>query len=171
VEELTMVFKIAVDGSTHEIEIVSRRPHLVVRIDGREHEVSVTGTLGDGRQAIEIAGSPCHYARAQVGDRQIVRLNGRTFETAIVDPRAAAAGADASHNHIKAPMPGAVVSVHKKAGDAVARGETIVTIESMKLQTALVAPRDGRIAELLRAEGEMFEKDEVIIRLEAAEEA
>ena len=71
-------------------------------------------------------------------------------------------------DHVKAPMPGAVVSVHKAVGDTVKRGETIVTIESMKLQTALVAPRDGVIAELNRKEGESFEKDEVIARLEAA---
>jgi biotin carboxyl carrier protein len=62
-------------------------------------------------------------------------------------------------------MPGAVVSVDKAAGEPVKRGETIVTIESMKLQTALVAPRDGVVAEILRKEGETFEKDEVIVRL------
>jgi biotin carboxyl carrier protein len=63
-----------------------------------------------------------------------------------------------------------VVSVHKAVGDSVARGETIVTIESMKLQTALIAPRDGVIAELYRKEGESFEKDEMIVRLEGMTE-
>ena len=61
--------------------------------------------------------------------------------------------------------------MHKQQGEDVLRGETIVTIESMKLQTALAAPRDGRIAALLRREGETFDKDEVIVRLEEAEEA
>ena len=64
-------------------------------------------------------------------------------------------------------MPGAVVSVQKKPGDAVKRGEPIITIESMKLQTALPAPRDGVIASILKSEGETFEKDEVIATLEA----
>ena len=64
-------------------------------------------------------------------------------------------------------MPGAVISVHKAVGDRVSRGETIITIESMKLQTALPAPRDGAIAAILRAVGEVFDKDEVIVRLEA----
>lgn len=165
-----MAFKIMVDGSSHEIEIVRRRPHLVVRIDGREHEVSVTGSPDDGRQTIEIAGEPLHFTRAQAGDLQIVRLKGRTFETSIVDPRSEVSGPGSGQDHVRAPMPGAVVSVHKQAGDQVARGEVIVTIESMKLQTALVAPRDGVIAKLLRAEGETFEKDEVIVLLVEAEE-
>ena len=34
-----MSFKLTVDGVTHTIDIVRRRPHLVVRIDGREHEI------------------------------------------------------------------------------------------------------------------------------------
>ena len=63
-------------------------------------------------------------------------------------------------------MPGAVVSVQKRAGDKVTRGEAIVTIESMKLQTALPAPRDGVIAKILKGEGETFEKDEIIVTLE-----
>jgi biotin carboxyl carrier protein len=168
VEKLTMALKLVLDGHLHEIDIVRRRPHLVVRIDGCEHEVSVTGSYGDGRQAIEIAGSAVHFARAHAGDRQFLRLDGRSFEAKLLDPRseqAAAGGQDS----VKAPMPGAVISLHKAVGDRVLRGETIVTIESMKLQTALPAPRDGVIAAILRTEGEVFDKDEIIVRLEAAE--
>jgi biotin carboxyl carrier protein len=172
VEELTLAFKLTIDGKPHEVDIVRRRPHLVVRIDGREHEVSVTGHYGDGRQTLEIAGREVHFTRAQIADRQIVRFDGRNFEAALVDPRAEAAGAGGGQDDIKAPMPGAIVSVHKAAGDAVKRGEAVVTIESMKLQTALVAPRDGIIAAILRQEGETFDKDEVVARLEKpAEEA
>lgn len=163
-----MSFKLTVDGVEHSIEIVRRRPHLVVSIDGREHEVSAPGSLEDGRQMIEVAGSQLHFARAHSGDTQIIRLEGRTYETAIVDPRSAAQ-AGLHDDSVRAPMPGLVVALHKKAGESVKRGETIVTIESMKLQTALLAPRDGCIAELLRAEGETFEKDEIIARLETEE--
>lgn len=167
-----MAFKLTIDGKAHEIDIVRRRPHLVVRIDGREHEVSVTGHYGDGRQTLEIAGTEVHFARAQIADRQIVRLDGRNFEALIVDPRSEASGAGGGQDDVKAPMPGAVVSVHKAPGDAVKRGETVVTIESMKLQTALAAPRDGIIAAILRKEGDTFDKDEVVARLEKmAEEA
>jgi 3-methylcrotonyl-CoA carboxylase alpha subunit len=161
-----MAFKLTVDGQPHAIEIVRRRPHLVLRIDGREHEISRAESPGDGRQTIEIAGVPLHFSRAHAGDRQIVRFGGRTFLTGIVDPRSEAEGSGGTQDHVKAPMPGAVVSVHKAAGQSVKRGETIVTIESMKLQTALAAPRDGVVAEILRGEGETFEKDEVIARLE-----
>lgn len=160
-----MAFRLTVDGEAYEIVVVRRRPHLVVRIDGREHEVTAAGEPGEGRQSIEVAGHSAHFTRAHAGDRQIVRLHGRTYEIGIVDPRAAEGGSGSGQDIVKAPMPGAVVSVHKAEGDPVKRGETIVTIESMKLQTALVAPRDGVIAAILRKDGETFEKDEVIARL------
>ncbi len=162
-----MGFKVSLEGRNHDIEIVSRRPHLTVRIDGREHEVSLAGTLEDGRQTIEISGALVHFARANAGDRQIIRLSGRTFEAAIVDPRSQAEAEGGGLDHVRAPMPGSVVQVHKQPGDDVTRGETLVTIESMKLQMALLAPRDGRIAEFLYDTGESFEKDEVIVQLEA----
>ena len=161
-----MAFRLWLDGAVHEIEIVARRPHLVISVDGREHEVSARGTREDGRQSLEIGGVSVHVTRAHSGDRQIVRLGGRTFEARLLDPRSEADQSGAGQDHVRAPMPGAVVTVHKQAGAKVKRGETIVTIESMKLQMALIAPRDGVIAELTRKEGESFDKDEVIARLE-----
>ena len=161
-----MAFKLWLDGGVHEIEIVARRPHLVVSVDGREHEVSVAGTRDDGRQSLEIGGLPVHVTRAHSGDREIVRLGGLTFEARLLDPRTQANQSGAGRDHVRAPMPGAIVAIHKQAGAEVKRGETIVTIESMKLQMALTAPRDGVIAELIRVQGETFEKDEVIVRLE-----
>jgi biotin carboxyl carrier protein len=161
-----MGFQLTLDGRAYEIEIVRRRPHLAVRIDGREHEVLLTDDGGEGRQTIDIAGIVVPLARAHVGPRQIVRLEGRTFEAELVDPRSAATGASPGQDAVKAPMPGAIVAVHKATGDPVKRGEAVVTIESMKLQMALPALRDGVIAELLYAEGGTFEKDEIIARLE-----
>jgi biotin carboxyl carrier protein len=165
-----MATTLIVDGRTHEVEIVRRRPNLVLSIDGREHEIAGTGTSADGRRSIELGGRELDFARAHMGENVVVRLDGRTFEVAIVDPRAAAEGAGGGQDVIRAPMPGTVVSVQKSAGESVKRGETVITIESMKLQTALPAPRDGAIEALLKREGETFEKDEVIVRLKAASE-
>jgi acetyl/propionyl-CoA carboxylase alpha subunit len=161
-----MGFKVSLDGQAHDIEIVGRRPRLIVRVDGREHDIGAFGDLESERNTIEISGSPVSYARGRTADRQFLRLDGRTFEARAVDPRARAEGAGEELDHVKAPMPGAVVAIHAEVGALVARGDALVTIESMKLQMALLAPRDGRIARLARALGDRFEKDEVIVELE-----
>lgn len=160
-----MGFRLSLGDQTHEIEIVSRKPRLVVRIDGRLREIDGDVVPGDGRHTLLVDETALHAARARTGDTQHVRIAGRSFDIRIVDPRADAAAAGGGQDQIKAPMPGAVVSVQKQAGDVVKRGETVMTIESMKLQTALTSPRDGVIAEIGKAEGGTFEKDEVVATL------
>jgi 3-methylcrotonyl-CoA carboxylase alpha subunit len=162
-----MALKLTLAGEVHEIEIVRRRPHLVVKVDGRLHEIASMGEPGTGARRFVVDGETIDVVRAASGDTGFVRLAGRTFEVGYIDPRDAADAGDSSRDEIHAPMPGAVVSVHKAAGDTVVRGEVIITIESMKLQTALPAPRDGVIGAVLKREGETFEKDEVVVRLEA----
>src|SRR5260221_1143936 len=49
---------------------------------------------------------------------------------------------------IEAPMPGKVTAVEVAAGDKVAKGQRLLTLEAMKMQNALTAPFDGTIAEL-----------------------
>ena len=161
-----MSIELTIDGRVHHVTIARRRPHLVLVIDGQEHEVSRTPAIGDGRNLMAVGGHRLEFARAELGEKQFVRFGGRTFEIGFVDPFSRAGAGGGGQDALKAPMPGAVVSVQCKAGDAVTRGQPLITIESMKLQTALPAPRDGIVAEVLKAEGETFEKDEVVVTLE-----
>jgi biotin carboxyl carrier protein len=170
-EKLTMGFAIELDGTRHEVEIVALRPHLKLRVDGRECVVALADGGGDGRGMFEIDGEPAPFARAHAGARQYLRLGGRTFEAALLDPREAARDAAGGRDHVRAPMPGTVVHVHKQAGEAVARGEALLTIESMKLLTTLTAPRDGALAAILRGVGETFDKDEIVAELAPLGEA
>lgn len=161
-----MALKLLLGTEAVDVEIVRRRPTLVVRIDGAEHEVLEWSPAAD-RAGVKIDRRLVQYVRVADGNRRILRVGGQTFQVTLVDPRDAAVGADGSGDDVRAPMPGAVVSLHKAAGDPVVRGETILTIESMKLQTALVAPRDGLVAALPKGVGQTFEKDEVVVRLAA----
>jgi biotin carboxyl carrier protein len=161
-----MAIELTFNGKVHRVTIARRRPHLVLLIDGEEHEISRTPAIGDGRNLMNVAGRRVEFSRAELGEKQFVRFAGRTYELGFVDPFQAAGGAGGGTDAVKAPMPGAVVSVQKNPGDRVKRGEPVITIESMKLQTALPAPRDGVIAGILKNEGETFEKDEIIATLE-----
>lgn len=165
-----MGVRLTLDGKVHEVTIARRRPHLVLVVDGEEHEISGLPEGGDGRRSMSIGRHDIDFARALLGHRQIVRLGGRTFEIGYVDPFSETGTNGNGQDALKAPMPGAVVFVHRQVGDAVVRGEPVVTIESMKLQTALPAPRDGVVAQILRLEGQTFEKDETIVMLEPESE-
>ena len=58
---------------------------------------------------------------------------------------------------IDAPMPGKVVRVLVKQGDAVVEGQGLVVIEAMKMENELKSPRAGKVAELYAVEGAAVE--------------
>jgi biotin carboxyl carrier protein len=122
-----------------------------------------------GRGVLQIDGQNVDVVVALKGDVAWVHLDGDAFEVSLLDPathlgeEAGGAAADV----VRAPMPGAVIDAPKSAGDTVKEGDVIVVIESMKLETAIKAPRDGVIAEIAFTKGQSFDRDAVLVRLEA----
>ena len=81
------------------------------------------------------------------------------------------AGDGASPERIAAPMPGLVVEIRVKAGDRIAKGDTLVVMESMKLLMELKAAADGRVAEIAAAERDTVEAGRLLVRLEPVDGA
>lgn len=165
-----MKLKLRLNGTPHEMDIAALKPDLEVRIDGRGHALRETGTTGALRHA-RIDGEDITYHQARSGNRAFLHLGGRTWIVEFVDPRDAAREKVQGSGDIRAPMPGVVVSVEKQPGDPVTAGDTILTIESMKLQTNLTAERDGVLAEILKSEGDVFEKGAIVARLQEEEDS
>ncbi len=66
---------------------------------------------------------------------------------------------------LEAPMPGTVVHLRVEPGAKVSAGETLVVLESMKMEIAIAAPRDGSVAEVLVAAGDQVDRGAVLIEL------
>src|SRR5262249_11435088 len=79
-------------------------------------------------------------------------LNGQPREVLILDRSLAAEGhahpkaEPGNPRHVGAPMPGLVVNVAAAAGEQVARGQKLLTLEAMKMETTLYAEQDGQVA-------------------------
>jgi acetyl-CoA/propionyl-CoA carboxylase, biotin carboxylase, biotin carboxyl carrier protein len=73
-----------------------------------------------------------------------------------------AASGDAS---LEAPMPGTVVQLRVQPGTAVSAGETLVVLESMKMEISIAAPRDGSVATVHVAAGDQVERGATLIEL------
>jgi 3-methylcrotonyl-CoA carboxylase alpha subunit len=67
-------------------------------------------------------------------------------------------------NQIVAPMPGRIVLVKAKAGDAVEEGQELLVMEAMKMELALKAPRAGTIDSVSATQGEFVEADAILVR-------
>jgi 3-methylcrotonyl-CoA carboxylase alpha subunit/geranyl-CoA carboxylase alpha subunit len=76
-------------------------------------------------------------------------------------------GADKA-TELKAPFSGRIVAVNAAAGQCVAAGETLLVIESMKLEHAISSPRDATIAHAAVELGQQVSPQQVLVRFEAA---
>ena len=109
---------------------------------------------------------------ARDGHRIWVHYRGRAHELVWQDAvghHAAEAGGEAD-DVARAPMPGSVVQLSAAAGDAVEAGDTLMIIESMKLETAIKAPRSGIVDTVHVAVGQTFERDAALVTLTAKAE-
>ena len=79
-------------------------------------------------------------------------------------------GAAAGDGAILAPMPGKVTSVEVAAGDAVTKGQRLLTLEAMKMEHGLVAPFDGVVAELNAVAGAQVQVDAVLAKIQKKDE-
>ena len=77
----------------------------------------------------------------------------------------AAPKAAAGANAIVAPLPGSVVSVSVKAGDAVKAGQQLAVIEAMKMENEILAPADGTIKAVHVSAGQAVQQGDALIEL------
>lgn len=63
---------------------------------------------------------------------------------------------------VKSEIAGSVWKVLKQPGEAVEAEEPVLLLESMKMEIPVLAPRNGRVAEIRVAEGEMVEEGDVV---------
>nr|MBA3448179.1 biotin/lipoyl-binding protein [Pseudaminobacter sp.] len=97
-------------------------------------------------------------------------LNGQPRRIKVPDRAHGAAGSKARRKaepgndlHVGAPMPGVVSALAVSAGQAIRAGDVLLSIEAMKMETALHAERDGTIAEVLVAAGDQIDAKDLLV--------
>jgi propionyl-CoA carboxylase alpha chain len=60
-------------------------------------------------------------------------------------------------------MPGLVLHIHVREGDRVYKGQDLLVIECMKIQTGVSSPCDGEVASILAAEGQAIEAGDILM--------
>lgn len=90
----------------------------------------------------------------------------RTAAKPAAAPAAApAASAGAGSIKIEAGAAGKVFKIEKKVGDAVKKGDAVLVLEIMKMETPVVAPEDGTVASIDVAVGDVVESGALLATL------
>ncbi|CAI3795408.1 acetyl/propionyl/methylcrotonyl-CoA carboxylase subunit alpha [Pseudarthrobacter sp. MM222] len=158
--------------------------HATVRVDdGPAHRVTVLGLASDDVY-LELDGRELRFAQAPAwqdfppgGTPQFVhvgnegwscRLEVLTRETRLARVLAAIERVEgAADPAVRSPMPGTVVSVSVRNGDAVEAGQVLVSVEAMKMEHQLVAPLDGTV-HISVTSGDLVKADQVLATIHAA---
>lgn len=83
----------------------------------------------------------------------------------ILAKAAAPAPAAAGGQSVDAPMPGKILDIKVKAGDAVSFGQCVVVMEAMKMETEIVAPAAGTVASVNVSVGDAVDTGAVLVTL------
>ena len=99
-------------------------------------------------------------------------LNGQPREITVIDrsleqESSSRTKADPGNpNHVAATMPGMVVNVAVQPGDSVTKGQKLLMLEAMKMQTMVAAERDGKVADVHVQSGTAVETGDLLVALE-----
>ncbi len=170
-----MRYDVEIQGRVRQVQVTRAGGRAVVEVDGCRWVVDAVridgqilslllaeiadGTSGaatamaGGRSAeVMLASHPGGRLTAGVGGIPVdVHPAGRRRPTPGGD------GAQRGPQRLLAPMPGKVVRVLVKAGDAVAARQPVVVVEAMKMENELRAARDGRVSEVAVRDGQLVE--------------
>jgi pyruvate carboxylase len=98
-------------------------------------------------------------------------LNGQPREVKVADRSLAPSGPakrkadEGNPGHVAAPMPGMVVTLSVATGQEVERGERLLSIEAMKMETAVFAERSGVVEEVLVSPGTQVDSKDLLVVL------
>ena len=133
--------------ATHQVAARSRPGGLDVTVDGVHRAVDL----------------------CRCGDRISLWSGARRLDLELIDLRHVEVQASAHEGELIARLPGTVVAVSVRAGERVEAGATLLVLEAMKMEHAVLAPRAGTVARVHFAHGDRVPEGAVLVELEPAD--
>lgn len=138
------------------------------KINGNLYNVAI-GDIDDNIAQVEVNGVPYKVELEKAAPVKVVSAprpsaapRTESGEKVIAKPAASTGGAYA----VKAPLPGVVLSINVKPGDVVKASDTVILLEAMKMENAIHAGRDGKVATVNVNSGDSVLESAVLITIE-----
>jgi acetyl-CoA/propionyl-CoA carboxylase, biotin carboxylase, biotin carboxyl carrier protein len=161
----------------HSIDSQSRNWEVRTQPHDEDWTATVAGTrydvsdyrVDDDRVCAHINGQPWCCTFAPTVEGIWLGHEGSTWHFRTVPLRGVSDSHTLGEGSIKSPMPGIVTAVHATVGDVVKSGQTLVTVEAMKMEHNVLAPFDGSVATIEIDVGSSVDLAQTLVRLERAE--
>ena len=160
-----MALQISIDdGPPHDVAVTRTEQGATIWIDGRAHRAHLVPSGRGFRVSIDDHDEPLWLVVD--GDVVFIHAFGRAYRAEVVDPVERSLRGGDQTDVATAPMPGTVILIAVDAGEAVSAGQPLVVIESMKMQSEIVAWRDGVVERVHIEVGETFDRGAGLVALE-----
>ena len=125
----------------------------------------VSVAVGDGAYRVPIEPAQHAAATALIDGERVLFRRGEAWRFGLPRSEGVAGAVAVSDGALRSPMPGRIVSVAVRAGDAVTKGQTLLALEAMKMEHALVAPFAGTVDELAVSVGDQVAENVLLVRI------
>ncbi len=156
-----------IDDTAIDAALMRHGDGYALDVGGERQAIDLSPPAPDGARTLRVGDRRYRVHVARDGDATFVQVAGRSFAIRTIEPLTVFAHAGGANADLtaRAPMPGTVVSLRAQPGARVAKGETLMVIESMKLETAIAAWRDGTVDAVHLAVGQTFDRDAPLVSL------
>jgi len=161
-----MHFTYEQDGDTYTVRL-ERQPDgsYTAAIGDKTYTVNAM-PIPNGGWLLVLDGQRILVYTAAQGHMRYVSVGGERYTLAVPDTRPSRRKAAAGSGDLTAQMPGQVMDVLVREGGAVTRGQTLVTLEAMKMEIRVSAPNDGVVRRLLVGKGDVVERGQRLLEIE-----
>lgn len=170
-----MEFKIEDLALTLNAEIVKRvsGDEMIIKIGDKEHKLHIL--CSNSNEVEFMLDNSYHYAKyLQVNsadmklivDGDLVTVSKFAELRSIAQKSSGVQSSSASQRSLTSSIPGRVVSVVAKLNEEIKKGDVVVVLESMKMQVAIKAHKDGTVKELKVKEGSGVSRNDVVAIIE-----
>ncbi len=155
-----------INFDSQTLEINPSGDYYTAIVDGKTVTIKILGADAyQRRMDLLINGEKVTaYVSSDLAKRWVT-INGQT----LMLTKTSGAKQGVRHDHaggLIAPMPGQVRSVSVSVGDVVKKGQTLLTMEAMKMEIRIQALKDGRVRALHAAQGQTVEREQILIEME-----
>ncbi|MFZ2287743.1 MAG: biotin/lipoyl-containing protein [Bacteroidales bacterium] len=137
-------YKFRINGNQYEVE--------VLEVDGNMAKIEVNGTVFDVEMQREIPKV-----------KSVVPQPVQARPVKVAKPAEEKSAGSGKAAEVRAPLPGVIIQVLVRPGDDVSAGQTLCTLETMKMENAIKAEGGGKVASVNIVPGQSVLQDEVLI--------
>lgn len=146
---------------------------MIATINGKEHSIKIIGLqnsilefiLDNSYRTAKILQTDSSRIKMLMNGEQII-LKKHSKLTEILEKSIVLGGSSSGENKLLSQIPGRVVSIILRAGDKINRGDSIIVLESMKMQVAVKAHKDGQIRDIKVKVGDTVSRNDIVALIE-----